>query len=92
MRTCLACRQVKTKGELTRLVRLSSGVVEVDTSGKKSGRGTYLCRSQVCWETGLKGGRLEHSLKTTLTRENREQLSKFSQDLLRGETRGKQTG
>ena len=76
-RTCLACRQVKAKRELIRLVRTADGTVEVDTDGKKAGRGAYLCRSRGCWETGLRGGRLEHSLKTTLKPDNREQLVSF---------------
>ncbi len=64
-----------------RLVRISNESVEVDTSGKKAGRGAYLCPLQECWEIGLKGGRLEHSLKTTLTQSNREQLTKAAETL-----------
>lgn len=81
-RTCLACRQVKAKPELVRLVRISAVNIEVDIRGKKPGRGTYLCRATECWEAGLKGGRLEHSLKATLTQENREQLIRFGKDSL----------
>ena len=88
-RTCLACRQLKIKPELIRLVRLSNGIVEVDTSGKKAGRGAYLCWSPRCWEIGLKGGRLEHTLRTRLSGDNREQLIRFGEDLLQGEVRGK---
>lgn len=84
-RTCVACRQVKTKRELMRVVRVSGGSVEVDSSGKKAGRGAYLCRARECWEIGLKGGRLEHSLKTTLTRDNRERLSQLGEKLLGGQ-------
>lgn len=79
----MACREVKAKQELLRLVRISDESVEVDTSGKKAGRGAYLCRVQECWEIGLKGGRLEHSLRATLTRDNREQLIKFGRDLIK---------
>ena len=82
-RTCVACRKVKAKRELTRLVRVADGEVEVDTSGKKVGRGAYLCRVQECWGIGLKGGRLEHTLRTALTRENREQLVRFGKDFLK---------
>ncbi|MBI2328058.1 MAG: YlxR family protein [Chloroflexi bacterium] len=81
-RTCLACRQIKVKGELIRLVRLADGSVEVDTGGKRAGRGAYLCQTQECWQGGLKGGRLEHSLRTTLTPDNREQLIRFGKDFL----------
>ena len=81
-RTCVACRKVKTKQELIRLVRVSDGSVEVDTDGKKAGRGAYLCRSQGCWEVGLRGSQLEHVLQTTLTQDNREQLIRCGKDLL----------
>jgi len=80
----VACRKVKAKQELIRLVHVSDGSVEVDTSGKKAGRGAYLCRSQGCWEVGLKDSQLERVLRTTLTRDNREQLSRYGKDLLQG--------
>ena len=80
-RTCVACRKVKAKRELIRLVRISNGNVEVDTSGKKAGRGAYLCPTLECWEIGLKTGRLEYTLRITLTQENREQLTRCGKDL-----------
>jgi len=73
-RTCVACRKVTAKRELIRLVRIAEGRVEVDSSGKKAGRGTYLCPTPECWEVGLKSGRIEYALRATLTPENREQI------------------
>lgn len=64
-------------------MRVSDESVEVDISGKKAGRGTYLCPAAECWEAGLKGGRLEHSLKTKLTQDNREQLMRFSKEFFK---------
>ncbi len=78
----MACRKVKAKRELIRVVRTYNGNVEVDTSGKKAGRGAYLCRAPECWEIGLKGGRLEHALRVSLTQDNREQLITYGKDLL----------
>jgi len=63
------------------LVRISGGGVEVDPSGKRTGRGAYLCPASECWEVGLKKGRLEHALRTTLTQDNREQLLRYSTGL-----------
>jgi len=63
-------------------VRTSDGNVEVDIIGKKAGRGAYLCRAPECWEVGLKGGRLEYALRTRLTQDNREQLTRYGKDLL----------
>ena len=70
----MSCRQVKPKGEMIRLVRIGEGEVEIDISGKKSGRGAYLCRSPQCWESGLRQGRLEYVLKTSLSREKWEEI------------------
>ncbi|MFC2034690.1 RNase P modulator RnpM [Chloroflexota bacterium] len=82
-RTCVACRKIKTKQELIRLVCTSDGSIEVDTDGKKAGRGAYLCPKQECWEISLKGNRLEHFLRTKFSRDNREQLIRFRKDYLR---------
>jgi predicted RNA-binding protein YlxR (DUF448 family) len=55
-------------------VRIADGSVEIDISGKKAGRGAYLCRTPECWDALLKSNRLENALRTTLTQENRQQL------------------
>ena len=83
-RTCVVCREVKPKRELIRLVCISDDSVEVDTTGKKPGRGAYLCGVPECWEVGLKGDRLENVLRTKLTRQAREQLARSGEDLLQG--------
>ncbi len=80
-RTCVACRKVRPKRELIRLVRISDGGVEVDLSGKRAGRGTYLCAARECWEMGLEEGRLEHALRTTLALDNRQQLIRYGKGL-----------
>ncbi len=80
-RTCVACRQVKAKRQLIRLVALPGGGIEVDTSGRKAGRGAYMCPTLECWQAGLAAGRLEYTLRTSLTRENRERLILFSKKL-----------
>ena len=82
-RTCVACRMIKAKRDLIRLVNTTDGI-EIDYSGKKAGRGAYLCKAQECWEAGLKGNRLEHTLRSRFTRDNREQLIKHSKELLKG--------
>ncbi len=88
-RSCVACLKVKAKRELMRLVRASDGRVEIDPGGKMAGRGAYLCRAPECWEIGLKGGRLEHALRTTITQDNREQLVRYGEDLLQGVISGR---
>jgi len=76
-RTCVACRKVVPKRQLVRLVRISDGSIEVNATGKRAGRGAYLCPALECWETGLKSGRLEYTLRTTLTQGNRDQLIEY---------------
>lgn len=85
----MACRQVRPKRELRRLVRISDGSVEVDAGGKRAGRGAYLCQAPGCWEVGLKGSRLEYALRTTLTPDNREQLIKYGKDILKESISGR---
>jgi predicted RNA-binding protein YlxR (DUF448 family) len=88
-RTCVACGTVESKRQLVRLVRMSGGGVEVDLGGKMVGRGAYLCPSPECWQVGLKKGRLEHALRTTLTPDNREQLLRYSAGFVKESSSGK---
>lgn len=79
-RTCVACRTVRNKRELIRLVRTAAGTVEIDPGGKKPGRGVYLCPSSTCWQAGLRG-KLEYALKITLSGESRERLARYGEGL-----------
>ncbi len=79
-RTCVACRQARPKRELIRLVRTPDGV-EIDATGKKAGRGAYLCRYRQCWDAGLGRRSLDHALKAQITTENREALARFAAQL-----------
>ena len=80
-RTCVACKQVRPKRELIRIVRTPAGHVELDATGKKSGRGAYLCAKRSCWEPALRKGRLEHELETTLLPEDRAALEAYIETL-----------
>lgn len=68
-RTCIACRAVRPKRDLVRIVRTPEGAVVVDETGKRNGRGAYLCRQRACWERALEQKQLEQALNTTLTPE-----------------------
>lgn len=65
-------------------MRTSVGSIEVDATGKKPGRGAYLCFNEECWQSGLGGGRLEHALAITITPKSKEELLSQGKDLLRG--------
>ncbi|MGE5590757.1 MAG: RNase P modulator RnpM [Bacillota bacterium] len=69
MRLCVGCGQMKTKKELTRVVRTPEGLVDLDPTGKKSGRGAYLCRSAECLESALKAKKLEKALEVPVSEE-----------------------
>ena len=75
-RTCVGCRETLAKQTLTRIVRTPDGV-QVDLTGKLSGRGAYLHNRAACWEKALKGA-LANALKTKLTIEERDALVKYS--------------
>jgi predicted RNA-binding protein YlxR (DUF448 family) len=80
-RTCIACRQIRPKRDLIRIVRLPTGEIEVDQTGKISGRGAYLCPNKACWEEALNKKYLEHALKTEIATEEKEGLWQHSHSL-----------
>jgi predicted RNA-binding protein YlxR (DUF448 family) len=80
-RTCVSCRQVRPKRELIRVVRTPSGHVELDATGKKSGRGAYLCARRSCWEPALSRGKLEQEFEITLLPEDRAALEAYGETL-----------
>ncbi len=82
MRTCVACGLTDDKRKLVRLVRLPQGMVSVDLSGRVAGRGAYLCRETSCWHLAMDKGRIEHSLKTTMSSEERSALLVASEDFI----------
>jgi uncharacterized protein len=81
VRTCVACQGAKTKRELIRVVHTPAGPVEVDPTGKKAGRGAYLCPKRSCWQLGLKKNALERALKTTISPENAAVLAAYAATL-----------
>ena len=72
---------MRPKRELMRVVRTPDGSVEVDPSGKRSGRGAYLCQQKSCWEKALKRHSLDHALKVTLDDQTTATLAAFAQTL-----------
>lgn len=73
-RTCIGCQERKPKKELLRIIRTPEGMIEIDETGKKSGRGAYLCYNIACWKEAVKKKRLGKALKVELTREIIETL------------------
>ncbi len=59
MRMCLGCNEMKPKKELIRMVKSPNGETSLDFTGKKSGRGAYICRSTECFGKARKARRFE---------------------------------
>jgi len=79
----VGCRRIRAKREMIRLVRTRGGDIEIDTAGKKEGRGAYICPDHDCWEKALNNKQLEHTLRGSLSRDKKEQLIKSGKDLLK---------
>ena len=69
MRMCVGCREMKEKRELIRIVRTPEGEAVLDPTGKKSGRGAYVCRQADCLRRAIRQKQLERQLEITLTEE-----------------------
>lgn len=61
MRMCIGCHENKPKKELIRIVKSPEGEISLDFTGKKAGRGAYLCKNPVCLELARKQHRIEKS-------------------------------
>ncbi len=73
-RTCVVCRETNAKRTLTRIVRTTDDGIQTDPSGKKNGRGAYLCNQLSCWQNAVESNVLEKALRTTLTPDDRQRL------------------
>ena len=71
---CLGCREHKDKKELVRVVRSPEGEVSVDLTGRKNGRGAYICRSKDCLKKARKQRSISKALNCEITDEVFEQL------------------
>ena len=76
MRKCLGCMQSFPKKELIRVVRTPESRVLIDLTGKKSGRGAYLCKDKACLKKAIKAKRLQSNLEVEISEELIESLSK----------------
>jgi predicted RNA-binding protein YlxR (DUF448 family) len=74
VRTCIACRTSDEKADLVRVVRSSEGAITVDLTGKKPGRGAYVCRKAECIETAFKRKGFDRALRTVVSGELKDEL------------------
>ena len=76
LRQCIGCGQMKGKKEMMRILRTTEGEIVLDMTGKKNGRGAYLCRSSDCLKKARNSKGLERSFKRSIPNEVYDQLEK----------------
>ncbi|MDE7430322.1 MAG: YlxR family protein [Lachnospiraceae bacterium] len=74
MRQCVGCGEMKTKKELIRVLKTAENEIIIDKTGKKNGRGAYICSSRDCLDKCIKNHGLERSFKMKITAEIYELL------------------
>lgn len=67
LRTCMGCNEKKPKKELIRIVKNKDGIISIDKTGKKEGRGTYICDNVACLDKVVKSKRLEKVLESKIS-------------------------
>ncbi len=70
----MGCNEPKEKNELLRIVKSKEGIIEVDLTGKKNGRGAYICKKQECLDKVVKSKRLSKVLEQEIETEIYERL------------------
>ena len=81
LRKCSGCGEMKPKGELVRVVRSPEGEISMDLTGRKAGRGAYICRSADCLRIARKAKRLERAFTCAIPPEVYERLE---EELMQG--------
>lgn len=76
MRQCIGCGEMKSKRDMIRVLRTTQGEIVLDATGRKNGRGAYLCKSADCFAKAVKSKGMERSLKTVIPEEVYESLKK----------------
>ncbi len=76
MRMCLGCGEMKPKKELIRAVKSPEGEITLDLTGKRSGRGAYICRDTECFRKARKAKRLEKAFSCRISDEVYEAMEK----------------
>lgn len=76
LRQCIGCGEMKNKREMIRVIKTPEGEILLDATGRKNGRGAYLCPSGECLKKAVKNKGLERSFKMAIPKEIYENLEK----------------
>ena len=85
LRQCIGCGEMKSKKEMISVLKTAEGEILLDATGRKNGRGAYLCPSMECFKKAVKGRGLERSFKMAIPREVYETLEKEMEEIDRQE-------
>lgn len=80
-RQCIGCGEMKNKKEMLRILKTPEGEFVLDATGRKNGRGAYLCPSMECLKKAIKTKGLERSFKMAIPTEVYEALEKEMEQL-----------
>ncbi len=81
LRQCVGCQEMKSKKEMIRVIKTAGDEILLDATGRKNGRGAYLCPSTECLKKAIKGRGLERSFKMAIPKEVYETLEKEMEEL-----------
>ena len=81
----MGCGEMKSKKEMIRVIKTAEGEILLDATGRKNGRGAYLCPSMECFKKAVKGRGLERSFKMAIPRDVYETLEKEMEEIDRQE-------
>ena len=76
MRMCVGCAEMKLKNELIRVIKTPENEIVLDATGRKNGRGAYICRQKECLQKARKNKGLERSFKMSISPESYDMLEK----------------
>ena len=76
MRQCIGCGEMKAKKEMIRVIKTTEGAIMLDATGRKNGRGAYICPNSECLQKAVKSKGLERSFKMPIPKDVYEMLAK----------------
>ena len=81
MRQCVGCREMKSKKEMIRVIKTPEDEIMIDATGRKNGRGAYICPSRDCLAKAIKSKGLERSFKMSIPTDVYDQLTREREEI-----------
>lgn len=84
MRQCTGCREMRSKRDMIRVIKTAENEICIDATGRKNGRGAYICPNMDCLKQAMKNRGLERSLKTAIPETVYQQLEEEMSHIEKG--------